>query len=141
MASVINVTLFQATCSPQSVESDTIKACICTTDLCRSIFQRDKQLVGLNTMTILIIVGSEMMTVVQELLWPPLTRQSQPLLPTLIKRWKTFIELFDQSTIDHNDHGVQVDQLFDDVSGGSGRVRCHQCGSLFSTDGNPACER
>ena len=51
MASVINVTLFQATCSPQSVESDTIKACICTTDLCRSDFQRDNQLVGLNTMT------------------------------------------------------------------------------------------
>ena len=141
MASVINVTLFQATCSPQSVESDTIKACICTTDLCRSGFQTDKQLVGLNTMTILITVGSEMTTVVQELRWPPLTRQSQPLLPTLIRRWKSFIELFDQSRIDHNNHGVQVDQLFDDVSGGRGRVRCHQCGSLFSTDGNPACER
>ena len=25
----------QATCSPVSVESDTIKACICTTDFCR----------------------------------------------------------------------------------------------------------
>ena len=78
---------------------------------------------------------------VQELRWPPLTRLSQPLLPTLIRRWKSFIELFDQSRIDHNDHGIQVDQLFDDVSGGRGRVRCHQCGSLFSTDGNPACER
>merc|ERR1719150_3586438 len=89
----------QATCSPQSVESDTIKACICTTDLCSGIGDDD----------------------------------NGP---------RTALATFD-STVTAAPPNIdqEVDQLFDDVSNESGRVRCHQCGSLFSTDGNPACER
>ena len=31
--------------------------------------------------------------------------------------------------------------MLGEVFGGGGRVRCHQCGSLFSTTGNPSCSR
>ena len=87
-------------CSPSSIESDSISACICTTDLCNGIGNDD--------------INQEVSGVSITTVRPATTTSLAPRRSTTEKPQPTSIR---------------------------GRVKCHQCGSLFAgSSSNPECD-
>ena len=109
-------------CHPQNVESDSIKACICTTDYCTGL--EDGQSHSTNTITQAPRHQRTLSPRIEETLSPRIDQQSS--------RYTTeSTSSFRRISSTEASFGRQPQQ--------SGPVRCHQCGRLFSRDGNSAC--
>lgn len=93
----------QSECSPASLESDSISACICTSDLCNGIGDDD-----INTAVSVITTTRRP----REVTTTTTTTTPRPAAPSRAAALQSV----------------------------SGRVKCHQCGSLFSgSSSNPDC--
>merc|ERR1719317_972624 len=143
LGSIDNPVVAREECTPVQVESEIIQACVCTTDLCNGIIGDNNETQGKNNFKKIKSSDEKeetKMTIISDVNISTMTRsdivRSQDEIKTVTSA-TGIQDLKRQPTEARNKNAavktsVESNQRAEQISGPWERVKCHQCGNLFS---------